>query len=105
MRCLQPALSRQLLDLCFLVGSALLVCVICVGAFIVVIVRHMNPAWVFLSFISILFFAWAGEEYRKEFRSIRFIFFVCSWIVINMFVFVVILVSFGWFWLFPALFL
>jgi len=101
----QGTLSKRLLDVCLLVGSALLVCVICVGAFIVVVVRHMNPVWMFLSFMSILFFAWVREEYRKEFRSTRFILFVCCWIIINMVVFVVVLASFGWFWLFPTLFL
>jgi hypothetical protein len=59
---------------------------------------------VFLSFISIGFFVGVREEYRKEFRSVRFIFFVCGWLVVNMTVFVVVLSSFGWVYLIPALF-
>lgn len=67
--------------------------------------RHVSPMWVFLSGLSLVFFAWVGEEYRKEFRSVRFIFFVCGWLVINLVVVVVVLGSFGWFYLIPALFL
>jgi len=87
------------------VGSALLVCVLGVGAFVVTEVRHVNPMWVLLSLISVGFFAGVREEYRKEFRSVRFIFFVCGWLVINLAVFVVVLGSLGWLYLIPALFL
>ena len=48
---------------------------------------------------SIGFFAMAREEYRKEFRSIRFVRFVCGWLVINMAVFLVVLAYFGWLYL------
>jgi hypothetical protein len=68
-------------------------------------VRHINPVWAFLGLISIVFSAWVREEYRKELRSPRFIFFVCVWLVVNATVFVVVLASFGWFYLFIALFL
>jgi hypothetical protein len=101
----QRRFSRRALDLCFLVGSALLVCVLGVGAFVVTEVRHVNPMWVLLSLISVGFFAGVREEYRKEFRSVRFIFFVCGWLVINLAVFVVVLGSLGWLYLIPALFL
>ncbi len=101
----QRVLSKRILDLCFLVGSALLLCVVAVGAFAVTAVRHISPMWVFLSGISLVFFVWVREEYRKEFRSVRFIFFVCSWLVINLVVVVIVLASFGWFYLMAALFL
>jgi 4-amino-4-deoxy-L-arabinose transferase-like glycosyltransferase len=97
--------SKRVLDLFYLVGAALLVCILGGGAFIVTEVHHISPLWVFLSFISIGFFAGAREEYRKEFRSVRFIFFVCSWLVVNMAVFVVVLGYFGWLYLIPALLL
>ena len=101
----QRGLSKRILDLCFLVGSALLLCVVVVGAFAVTEVRHVSPMWVFLSGISLVFFAWVREEYRKEFRSVRFMFFVCGWLVINLVVVVVVLGFFGWFYLIVALFL
>jgi hypothetical protein len=101
----ERAFSKRILDLCLLIGFALIACALLLGSFLAAEIRHINPVWVFLSWGSIVFFAGAREEYRKEFRSIRFILFVCGWIVINMIVFVVVLASFGWFWLFPSLFL
>jgi hypothetical protein len=101
----QRAFSRRILDLCLLIGSALIVCALAVGAFMVTEIRHISPVWVFLSLISIVFFVGVREEYRKEFRSARFILFVCGWLVINMAVIVVVLSSLGWPYLIPALFL
>lgn len=96
--------SKQIIDLCLLVGSAL-VCILGVGAFVIAEIRHINPIWVFLSLISIGFIAFAKEEYRREFRPVRFISFVCVWVVVNMAVVVSVLASFGWLSLIPALFL
>jgi len=97
--------SKRILDFCFLVGSALIVCALGGGAFLIAEIRHINPMWVFLSLLSVGFFAGAREDYRKEFRSVRFIVFVCGWLVINMAVFLVVLAYFGWLYLFLALFL
>jgi hypothetical protein len=93
------------LDLCYLVSAALLVCILGVGAFAITEARHMSPGWVFFSGISIGFVAMAREEYRKEFRSVRFVAFVCGWLVINLVVVVAVLGSFGWLYLIPALLL
>jgi len=97
--------SSRILDLFLLLGSALIVCALGVGAFVFAELRHFNPRWVFLSLISIGFLAFAREEYRREFRSVRFIVFVCAWIGINIAVVVTVLGSFGWLYLIPALLL
>jgi hypothetical protein len=76
-----------------------------VGAFVIAEIRHINPIWVFLSLISIGFITFAGEEYRKEFRSVRFVAFVCGWLAVNLVVVVVVVGSFGWLYLIPALLL
>lgn len=81
-----------------------MICALGVGAFIVADMHHVNPLWLFLSFISIGFVAWAREEYRKEFKSIRFLIFLFGWLVVNFVVVVVVLSSFGWLYLFVALF-
>jgi hypothetical protein len=47
----------------------------------------------------------AREDYRKEFRSVRFVLFVSGWVVINVVVVVVILGAVGWLYLIPALLL
>jgi len=96
---------NRILDMFFLVGAAVLVCVLFVGAFIVAEIYHVDPLWIILSGISVGFFAGAREDYRKEFRSRRFVAFVCGWVVINAIVFIVFLGFFGWLWLIPALLL
>jgi hypothetical protein len=90
-------------DLCALVGSALLVCIFGGGAFLLAEIYHVNPLWIFVSLISVVFVVGAGEEYRKEFRSVRFVAFVSGWVVINAAAFVLILGLFGWLWLIPVL--
>jgi site-specific recombinase XerD len=55
--------SKRVLNLCFLVGSALIVCVLGGGAFIIAEIRHINSTWVFLSLISMGFFAGVSEGY------------------------------------------
>jgi len=97
--------SRKILDLCYLVGSAVLVCAVGLGAFAVAEIRHINPLWVFLSLISLGFVVFAREEYRKEFRSVRFVLFLCGWVVTNIVVVVVVMGLFGWLYLIPALLL
>ncbi len=101
----ERGLSKRIPDVCFLVGSALLVCIMAVGAFVITEVRHISPMWVFLSGITFVFLVWVREEYRKEFQSVRFIFFVCGWLLINLVVVVVVLGSFGWLYLILSLFL
>jgi hypothetical protein len=100
----QDGFRKRIVDLCLLIGSALIVCMLGVGAFIIAQIRHTNPTWVFFSLISIVFVAGVREEYRKEFRSVRFISFVCGWLVINTTVVVVVLSYLGWLYLIPALF-
>ncbi len=82
-----------------------MVCALGVGAFVATEIQHVSPLWVFLSLVSIGFLAFVREEYRKELRSVRFVLFVCCWLVVNLVVVVVVLGSFGWLYLIPALLL
>lgn len=97
--------SKRIRDSFYLIGTALLVCALGVSAFELADTRHINPLWIFFPLLSVLFSAMAWEEYRKEFRSVRFILFVLGWMIINLAVLVVILSSFGWLYLIPALLL
>lgn len=97
--------GKRIADLFALVGSALLVCILGGGAFLLAEIYHVNPLWIFVSLISGVFFVGVGEDYRKEFRSVRFVAFVCSWAVINAAAFILILGLFGWLWLIPVLLL
>src|SRR5215813_9172853 len=80
-----------------------MVCVVGVGAFAFAEIHHYNPLWVFFSGISIAFLAGAREEYRKEFRSPKFVLFVFVWLAINIGVIVVVLSFLRWVYLIPAL--
>ncbi len=93
----------RMLDLTYLIASALSVCTVGVGAFIFAEIHHFNPLWVFLILVSIGFLAGAVEEYRTKLRSASFIAFVCSWLFIHLIVVVTIWGSFGWLYLIPAL--
>jgi hypothetical protein len=97
--------SKRLVDFALLIGSALLVCVVLLGAFLFTETRGFSPLWVFLGSSSVGFFAFAREEYRGQFRSFRFVFFVLCWLIINLIVIVIVLGSFGWLCLFVALFI
>jgi hypothetical protein len=97
-----PARMR-IKDLSLLLGTALLVCLLAGTAFLVADIYHVNPLWIILSLISVGFFAGAREDYRREFRSVRFVAFVCGWIVVNAAVFILILGFLGWLWLIPVL--
>ena len=93
----------RLLDTFYLIGAALLVCLFGGGAFAVADVYHISPLWVFFGLVSVGFFAGAREEHRKEFRSPRFVAFVCGWIIVNIGVIIVCLSLVGWLLLIPAL--
>lgn len=68
-----------------------MVCVIMLGTFLIVKIHHYNPVWSFFIMISIIFLAGIREEYRKEFRSPKFVFFVLGWVVINVIVIILVL--------------
>ena len=95
---------NKIVDLFFLIGTAVIVCVIGGGAFVIAELRHMNPLWVFFSLISIGFLAGAWEDYSKELKSLRFSLFVLAWLAINIEV-VVMVLPFGWLYLIPVLLL
>ncbi len=96
---------NRILDTIYLIGAALFVCVIGVGASVLAVIYHLNPLWIFFGLVSVVFVAGAREDYRKEFRSPRFVAFVIGWVVINITVITVVLSLLGWVWLIPALFL
>jgi hypothetical protein len=95
---------QRLLDLALLIGCAVTVCVFAVTAFVIAQIRHVNPLWVFFCLISIGFLAGVREEYRNQFRSIRFVLFVSAWLLINTAIIFLTIGYIGWFFLIPILF-
>jgi len=94
---------RRIKDWCLLVACALLLCLVAGGAFLIADFYRINPLWIFASLISIVFFAGAREDYRKEFKSVRFVAFIVGWVVVNATVFILVLGLLGWLWLVPIL--
>ncbi len=101
---MQRPFLKRILSFWLLIGAALAVCVVGVGAFIVADTFHVNPLWVFFGLVSVGFVAGVAEEYRKEFRSVRFVLFVIGWLLINVTVIVAVVGSIGWLYLIPILF-
>jgi hypothetical protein len=95
----------RIVDMFYLMGAAVLVCVLGLGAFLLADIYHINPLWAFFGLVSVGVLAGAREDYRKEFRSRRFVAFVIGWLVINVLVIIVVVSSFSWLWLIPALLL
>jgi hypothetical protein len=98
-----PSFAKRIRDLLALIACAVLVCALGGGAFLFADLYHVNPVWIMVSLISVGVFAGAREEYRKELRSIRFVAFVCAWVVINAAAFIFVLGMLGWIWLIPVL--
>lgn len=94
----------RMLDSFYMICAAILVCVVGVGAFVLADIYHISPLWLFFGLISVGFVAGAREDYRKEFRSPRFVAFVAGWLVINVAVVILVVGRFGWLWLIPTLF-
>ncbi len=93
---------RLILDVSLLVGAALLVCALSVGAFVFAEVHHLNPMWVFLPLMAAAFLAGVGWDYRKEFKSVAFLTFFCGWAVLHVVVFVAVVGSYGWLYWIPT---
>jgi hypothetical protein len=95
----------RIVDVFYVIGAALLLCVFGVGTFVLADIYHVSPLWIFFGLLSVGFVAFAREEYRTEFRSPRFVAFVIGWLVVNVIVVLFVVGAFGWLWLIPALLL
>ncbi len=89
---------KRIIDLCLLAGSALIICIVGVGAFVISEARHISPMWGFFGLLSIGFFAGVGWDYRSEFRSFRFVLFFSTWLLLNFVIFCATRVL-GWLYL------
>lgn len=96
--------SRRIADLALLVGAAFLVSAGLVAAFAVLDALHGNPIAVFVAVIAVVFVLSAKREFRREFRSPKFIMYACFWAGVYMVLFVVVLSTWGWLFLVPAFF-
>jgi FtsH-binding integral membrane protein len=71
------------LDKVLLVGAALLVCVIGVAAFWFADEYHINPAWVFVAWNSILIVPLFVTDFRAQLRKPSFVVYLIAWALIH----------------------
>lgn len=74
---------NKIRDRLLLIGAALLVCVLGVGAFAVADAYHINPAWVFFGWNSILLIPVVGGDFRTKFKQPRFVLFFLVWMAVH----------------------
>jgi hypothetical protein len=80
-------------DKALLAGTALSLCVIVGGAFLLGEIYHINPGWIFLAWNSIFLLAVVGGDFRGQFRRPRFVAFFALWMVVHGIVMVILT---GW---------
>ena len=67
----ERSFSKRMLDFCLLIGAALALCVVGVGAFIVAGRFQVNPLWVFFGLVSIGFAIGVAEECNTSVCPVR----------------------------------
>jgi len=76
-------ITKGLRDRFLLVGAALLVCLTTGGSFFLGEVYHLNPAWLFFAWNSILLIPILGRRFRSQFKRPSFIFFFFAWMCVH----------------------
>jgi len=71
------------LDRVLLIGAALLVCTMGVGAFGVADHYHVNPAWVFIAANSIVMVPLFIRDFRAHLKKPSFVAYLTAWAVIH----------------------
>ena len=90
--------NSRLSDTLALVACSMLVVVLAVGSFFAADAYHIGVIWIAAFWLSIGFFATVGWDYRREFRSARFVFFFMAWLVPHLLIAIFVLTYLGWFW-------
>jgi FtsH-binding integral membrane protein len=82
---LKPEESRAngCLDRLLMIGAALLVCMIGVGAFAIADHYHSNPAWVFVAWNSIFIALSFVRRFRSHLKKPSFVAYLFVWAVIH----------------------
>jgi len=70
-------------DKVLLLGAALLVCVIGGGAFLLGEIYHINPAWLFFAWNSILLIPIIGTDFRNQLKKPAFVIFFAAWMAVH----------------------
>jgi hypothetical protein len=94
---------RQLWDLLRLTGLSVVIVVLGLASLIAAEAWHFDTTWILLGWLSAGFFVAIGWEYGREFKSIAFVSFFLTWLVLHALIFVVVLSYLSWLWYMAAL--
>jgi hypothetical protein len=75
--------SSRWLDRAFLLGTALFVCVTSVASFWFSADHHINPAWVFVAWNSILMVPLFIRDFRSHLSKVSFVVYLLAWALIH----------------------
>jgi hypothetical protein len=95
----------RVVDILALIGCALLIIALGMASFFAADVYHVGLTWVVYGWLSIGFFANVGWDYRREFKSIAFVFFFGAWLCLHSLMFAFVRGYLNWYWYIPLLLL
>ena len=88
--------GKRLLDVIVLFAASILVVVFGLGSFFLSDQYHLHLIWPILAWISLVFFAGIGWDFRREFRSPAFVSFFVAWLLIHSIIFVLVVGYLSW---------
>jgi len=91
----RTGLRKRLLDRLALLGSSLLLIAVGGGVFLWADKHHVNDAWVFGSWVSLIFVGIVAWPFRSKFRSPNFVAFCVSWLLLHVAIFLLVISYFG----------
>jgi FtsH-binding integral membrane protein len=95
----QPkSLPGRVWDYLALLGSALLLIALGTGSFLLADKYHIYVLWIFLGWMSLLFFVVVGSSFRRQFKSASFVLFFLVWMLTHLLIYTIFLIYSSWFY-------
>src|SRR5258708_39453253 len=91
-------LTERLLDYLALLGSALLLIGLGAGWFRLADKYHVYVLWIFLGWMSLLFFVVVGRNFRRQLRSTSFVLYFLTWLLLHLLIYTFFLLYSSWFY-------
>jgi len=90
--------AARLFDYLALLGSAFLLIALGAGSFLLADKYHVYVLWIFLGWMSLLFFVVVGRTFRGQFKSTSFVLFFLSWTFLHLLIYTLFLLYSSWFY-------
>lgn len=89
------SVGKKLLDRLALLGSSLVLIAAGIGVFLWAQNHHINVAWVFGGWVSLIFLGIVGWPFRSKFRLPNFVAFFVAWLILHAVIFLLVINYFG----------